>query len=212
MDKTKYSYEIIISEDGSTDGTDKIADKLSKKYKNVIHLHSDKRLGRGKGVEKGIKASKGQVVGFIDADLQTSPEDIPKLIDEIFKGYDFVTIRRYYFKKGIGYCFRVIPSISFMFLTKLFFWNPVYDTAAGCKFFKKDKILPILDKIKDNHWFWDTEICIISYKEGLKMKEIPSIFYKREFEERKSKAKVFESSIDYLVKLIKLKIRILREY
>lgn len=41
-------FEIIIAEDGSTDGTDRIASELSKEYPYVVHLHSDKRQGRGK--------------------------------------------------------------------------------------------------------------------------------------------------------------------
>jgi len=208
MDTTHYSYEIIISEDGSTDGTDKIAERLSKEDKQIMHLHSNQRLGRGRGVEKGIHAAHGDVVGFIDADLQTPATDIPRVVDEVFQGHDFVTIRRRYHNKGFGYYVRVIPSVGFMILTKVSFWNPVYDTAAGCKFFKKEKILPVLSHIKDNHWFWDTEICVLSHRLGLSMKEIPSTFYKIEFDERQSKVKILETTIDYLIKLVKLRFRL----
>ena len=46
MERTKYTYEIVIVEDESPDGTGGIAERLSEKYSNVVWLHRDKRLGR----------------------------------------------------------------------------------------------------------------------------------------------------------------------
>ena len=53
------------------------------------------------------------------------------------------------------------------------------DTEAGYKFFNRKKILPILEKTKDKHWFFDTEIVARSYWSGLKIKEIPVLFIRR---------------------------------
>jgi len=70
LDETDYKYEIIIAEDGSTDGTDKIAKGLSERHKDVIWLHSDKRLGRGRAVSNAIIKSTGTIVGFIDTNYR----------------------------------------------------------------------------------------------------------------------------------------------
>ena len=86
------------------------------------------------------------------------------------------------------------------------------DTLAGCKFFKRDKILPILSKVKDNHWFWDTEIMVIAYYEGLELKEIPSVFLNIEYKNRKSKASVITSTFDLFFDLLELRKRVKRIY
>lgn len=210
LNKTNYNYEIIISEDGSTDGTDKIARKLTKKDKSIIYLHSNKRLGRGKGVKIGIKKAKGKIVGFIDTDLQTPAYEIPRLIKEVEKGYDFVIGKRIY-KKDIGYYYRMIPSFIYIYFLYLLF-NIKLDTLSGCKFFNRKKILPILNKVQDPHWFWDTEIVLVARYNNLKIREINTTFLRKIEKGRKSKAKLINDSLNYFKNLILFKIRTIKEY
>lgn len=54
------SFEIIVAEDGSQDGTDDMCDMLANKYDFIIHLHSDERLGRGRALNRAFKISKGE--------------------------------------------------------------------------------------------------------------------------------------------------------
>ncbi|MFQ6057173.1 MAG: glycosyltransferase [Methanosarcinales archaeon] len=204
----KYKYEIIIAEDGSTDGTDKITRMLTKKYKNVVWIHSDKRLGRGKAVANAIKKSRGKIVGFIDVDLEISPKYIPSLVKEIEMGADIATGRRYYqpdIKHFLSWTTRAIASKMYVFLVRLLLGVNIKDTETGCKFFKKNKILPILDEVEDNHWFWDTEIIARSYYKKLKIKEVPVIFEKKW--ERTSKVNIVNDSIYFFIKLLKFKLK-----
>ncbi|MBS3140759.1 glycosyltransferase [Candidatus Woesearchaeota archaeon] len=211
MNKTNYKYEIIISEDGSTDGTDKIADKLSKKYENVIHLHSDKRLGRGKALSNGIKKAKACIVGFIDPDLQIPFYQILILIEEINKGYDIVNASRTTSKYDLDFRYYInyFLSISYRYFIKILFNLHVSDVLSNCKFFNKTKILPILDKINDHHWFWDTELLVLANKEGLKMKEIPVKFFRKIFQKRKKRFILLKTIIEYFFKTIGLRVRVL---
>ncbi len=68
----QISYEIIIAEDGSTDGTDKVAAKASEKYPHVKHFHEEKRLGRGAALNKAFKKSGGAILVYMDVDLATN--------------------------------------------------------------------------------------------------------------------------------------------
>jgi glycosyltransferase involved in cell wall biosynthesis len=63
------SYEMIIAEDGSTDGTDKLAAALAEKYPFVKHIHGDKRLGRGTALKNAFKQSSGGVLVYMDLNL-----------------------------------------------------------------------------------------------------------------------------------------------
>src|SRR3990167_1586553 len=79
----------------------------------------------------------------------------------------------------------------------------VEDIEAGYKFFKSHKILPILSKVQDKHWFWDTEICTRAYWKGLKISQVPVLFVKRK--DKKSTVKLIPDSWNYLIKLLKFK-------
>src|SRR3989338_9307395 len=87
------NYEIIIVEE-SSDKTPEICNILAKKYKEIIHIHSDKRLGKGGAIEKGILVSKGEKIIFMDVDLST-PLDITNDVVERMGNYDIVVASRY---------------------------------------------------------------------------------------------------------------------
>src|SRR5512147_2156525 len=67
--KISDSYEIIVSEDGSTDGTEVIVSRLAKDNSNLILIHAAERLGKGKGIKNALSASKGKFIVFMDVDL-----------------------------------------------------------------------------------------------------------------------------------------------
>jgi glycosyltransferase AglD len=71
LDEYGEAYEIIIAEDGSTDGTDKKAAALSEKMSFVKHLHAEKRLGRGKALKNAFQESSGEILVYMDVDLAT---------------------------------------------------------------------------------------------------------------------------------------------
>ena len=77
------SYEIIVSEDGSTDGTDSIVSKMAKFNANLFLLHSPTRLGKGKAIKNALNVSKGNIIVFMDVDLATSLECLHRLFQAV---------------------------------------------------------------------------------------------------------------------------------
>ncbi|NOY10603.1 MAG: flippase-like domain-containing protein [Archaeoglobi archaeon] len=167
-------FEIIIAEDGSTDGTDEIARKLAEKYEFVTHLHSDERLGKGRAVFEGIKRARYPIVIYMDADLSTDISHIKDLIRAIESGYDIAIGSR--LVKGSETerpVFREFPSRIYNLLVRALLGSKVRDHQCGFKAFKRDVVLRLGERVRDNHWFWDTELLVLAQREGLRVKEIP---------------------------------------
>lgn len=165
-------YEIIVAEDGSTDGTDKIVQKLVSD--RVKHLHSDKRLGRGKALMNAFEKAEGDIVIAMDVDLATNIKHLKELINAIESGYDIAIGSRLLKESKAKRTFeRELYSKVYNFLVRLFLRSKIKDHQCGFKAFKKDVVLELGKKAKDNHWFWDTEVLVLAQRNGYKIKEIP---------------------------------------
>ena len=66
-----YSFEIVLAEDGSTDGTAELSEELTRKYPFVKHIHREKRLGRGTALNNAFRQCRGEVLVYMDLDLAT---------------------------------------------------------------------------------------------------------------------------------------------
>ncbi len=107
LSQNKWPFEIIYVNDGSTDQTQTILEKLYKTHPNVRVIELAVNCGQHLALMKGFEKAKGDIVITIDADLQNPPEEIPKLIEKIEEGYEVVGTYR---KKRKDSIFRRIPS------------------------------------------------------------------------------------------------------
>ncbi|VVB86239.1 Glycosyltransferase AglD [uncultured archaeon] len=168
------SFELIIAEDGSKDGTDKICEALAKKYDFIVHLHSDERQGRGRALNRAFKSSKGEILGYIDVDLATDMKHLSELIQYIRDGCDFATGSRMLPDSNVKRPFkRGFASKGFNFLTRSMLGSKLYDHQCGFKSFRREPLFKLLDDVKDTHWFWDTELFVRAQRAGFKVREFP---------------------------------------
>lgn len=203
VDQTIYSYEIIFVDDKSSDGTQKLIEQIASGKDNMKWLFHSENIGRGGAVIDGIKIANGDIVGFIDIDLEVHPRYIiPMVIAIKEEGFDMATANRIYRPNLIGMS-RDIASLSYHWFVKFLIKLPLEDTETGFKFFRRKKILPLLDKTKSKGWFWDTEICYFAHVHNMKIKEIPCLFIRRH--DKKSSVNFIHDSIDYFINLCSFK-------
>ncbi|MCW4023644.1 MAG: glycosyltransferase family 2 protein [Candidatus Bathyarchaeota archaeon] len=174
LKETGYTYEIIVAEDGSTDGTDTLADALSKKMPQVKHIHGEQRLGRGRALNATFKKSQGKIFVYMDVDLATDLNYLKELVDSIkIEGYDFSTGSRMLQQSKVERSgTRSLASKSYNFLVRLFLGSKIKDHQCGFKAFKREPTLKLIDEVQAPHWFWDTEILVRAQRSGYKVKEI----------------------------------------
>jgi glycosyltransferase involved in cell wall biosynthesis len=168
------SYEVIIAEDGSTDGTSERAEELAQKNSVVRHIHREKRLGRGTALNNAFKQSSGEVLVYMDLDLATDIKYLKPLVEAItVEGYDFSTGSRMLpeskAERTMG---RSLSSKTYNFLVRHMLGSKLRDHQCGFKAFKREPLMTLLDKVEATHWFWDTEIMVRAHRQGFKIKEI----------------------------------------
>ncbi len=173
MDKLKEDYEIIIAEDGSTDGSAEKAADIAKKHKKIRHLHSDERLGRGRALKRAFKKAKGEYIFYMDADLATDLKALPIALDALSEN-DVVIGSRYHSESETKRSWkRLFLSRGYNLLVKVLTGEGVDDFQCGFKGFRKEFIGKVIGEVKDNGWFWDTEIVVLAKRKGYNVKEIP---------------------------------------
>ncbi|MFA5254260.1 MAG: dolichyl-phosphate beta-glucosyltransferase [Methanoregula sp.] len=172
--KITDDYEIIVAEDGSTDGSAECVREFGKKTPKIRLFHSDTRLGRGTALNRAIREANGAIVCYYDVDLATDMQHLPELIGAIDNGADIATGSRLLpesdIKRTEG---REIASRSYNFLVRTILGSRLFDHQCGFKAFNKAKILPILPTIRSNHWFWDTELLVRAQRAGFTVTEFP---------------------------------------
>jgi len=193
------NIELIISDGGSTDNTLLKIKKFKQSYKNVKVIENKIKGRKGLDIENGIKICSSKFCIFVDADLSCGISGILKVSKEL-KNHDLVIGYRVSNKKRTF--LRNFLTRSYILLINFLFKMKIKDYQCGLKGFRKEKILPILEKIKNKDFFWDTELIIRSQKSNLKIKEVPVTW----IEKRKSKIKVLRTSLKFLLKIIKFKL------
>ncbi len=205
------AYEILIAEDGSTDGTADIAERIAAEDPLVRHIHSDARLGRGKALNHAFKRAHGDIVMYMDVDLSTDLSYVKPLINAIKKErYDFATGSRMMQESNVTRSVkRKIMSTTFNFLVRMLLRSKLQDHQCGFKAFRKEALMRILPEIEDEHWFWDTELLVRAQRNGYRVKEIPVVWVDKGGEG--SKVNAVGDSISMFANIIRLCLSLRRE-
>lgn len=174
MNSLDLEYEIIIAEDASTDGSAEVAAEYAANNKAILHLHRNKRLGRGSALSKAASIAKCEIFCYFDVDMATDISHLKELLDAVAEGYDIATGSRLLPQSQIvRSCGREIKSRGYNTLVRVFLKSNISDHQCGFKAFSTRSIRLLLPDIVDNHWFWDTEVLVRAQRKGLKIKEIP---------------------------------------
>jgi glycosyltransferase involved in cell wall biosynthesis len=168
-----YSWNIVIADNASTDRTSEIAGGLSLKYRSVKYRYIP-RKGRGYALKMQFLHSSADIVCYMDVDLSTNLRYLRMLIEGISSGYDAAVgsrlMRGSRVKRSIG---REIISRGYNLLVKLLFFNKFSDAQCGFKVFKTEVIKQLIPLVKNDNWFFDTEILLLLEHNKFRTLEVP---------------------------------------
>ena len=174
LNAIKKTYEVIFVDDGSRDNSYSILSKIAAKDKNVKLVKFRRNFGQTAAMAAGIDFSEGEIIVFMDSDLQNDPSDIKTVLEKIEEGYDVVSGWRKFRKdKMIS---RKIPSKIANRLIAKVSGVPLHDLGCSLKGYRAE----VLKKVRlygEMHRF----IPIHASWVGAKIIEIPVKHHARQF-------------------------------
>lgn len=171
--KNNIAGEIVIADNGSTDGSQEIASRMGVRLLNIA------QRGYGSALMGGIEAARGQFVIMGDADDSYDFSNLQVFMDALNEGYDLVMGNR--FKGGImpgamPFLHRYLGNPVLSGIARLFFNSHIGDFHCGLRGFNKDAILSL--NLQTTGMEFASEMIVKATMYGLKIKEVPTILYR----------------------------------
>ena len=134
------SWEMVLVNDGSSDGTRRLLDKAAREYGSYVHvIHFTRNFGQTAAMQAGIDASRGQLIATLDGDLQNDPADIPMMVNKLVEDdLDLLTGWRKHRKDKV--LIRKIPSAIANFLIRRTTGVKIQDYGCSLKIYRAEVI------------------------------------------------------------------------
>ena len=180
------NYEILIIDDHSKDGTDKILKDLSQEEKINVYFH-ERNLGKGAAIQTALQYVTGDVIIIQDADLEYDPMDYNKLLVPFFETNADVVYGSRFLGGGkyvrIHFFWHYIANKILTFICNLFINLNLTDMETGYKVFKTEALKNI--SLKEKTFSFEPEVTIKLSKKNYKFFEVPITYNGRSYQEGK---------------------------
>jgi glycosyltransferase involved in cell wall biosynthesis len=169
-----FSWHIVIADNASVDGTPEIAAKLAYTLPRVSHLRLD-RKGRGRALRAAWKAGDARVVTYMDVDLSTDLRGLLPLVAPLLSGHSDLAIgtRLAHGSRVVRGPKRELISRAYNRILRTVLRARFSDAQCGFKAVRRDALEHLLDDVKDEGWFFDTELLVLAQRRGFRIHEVP---------------------------------------
>lgn len=166
-------YEVVYADDGSTDSSRQQLQEICLRDPHVAVIRFARNFGKSEAIAAGFKEARGEIVITLDADLQDDPQEIPRLVQELEKGYDLVVGWK---QERHDPPSKTIPSRLFNWITARLTGLRLHDFNSGFKAYRR-QVVESLHVYGEQHRF----IPALAHWKGFRVTEIPVRHHPRRF-------------------------------
>jgi len=200
------SYELILVDDGSSDGTRKIMDAAAERNPAVRLEALPQNRGKGRALAEGVAAARGAEILVTDADLSTPIEEIDKLRAELGKGAGVAIASRALKGSRVEVSqpiYRVLMGKAFNLLVQAVLLPGIWDTQCGFKLFRADVAHDAFAVLTTDGFGYDPEVLYRAKRRGVRIAEVPVVWRNS----APTKVSPIKSSLDMLRHVLRIRFR-----
>jgi glycosyltransferase involved in cell wall biosynthesis len=169
-----FTWRIVIADNASSDATPAIARSLAASLGGVQVLRLE-RKGRGRALRAAWSASDARVVAYMDVDLSTDLRGLLPLVAPLLSGHSDLAIgtRLARGARVVRGPKRELISRAYNVLLHTALRARFSDAQCGFKAVRREALPPLLAEVRDDAWFFDTELLVLAQRRGLRIHEVP---------------------------------------
>jgi putative flippase GtrA len=196
-----FSWRIVIADNASTDITPEIAAALAHELPRVSWMRLEEK-GRGRALRAAWSASDARVVSYMDVDLSTDLRALLPLVAPLLSGHSDVAIgtRLAHGARVVRGPKRELISRGYNRLLHTALRARFSDAQCGFKAVRRDALEPLLGGVRDDGWFFDTELLVASQRRGLRIHEVPVDW----IDDPDSRVKIIRTALEDLRGVVRL--------
>jgi glycosyltransferase involved in cell wall biosynthesis len=199
-----YKWRIVVADNASVDRTPEICQKLRSCYSGDVDFIRLEQKGRGRALRAAWSASTADVVCYMDVDLSTNLRALPPMLAAlIHSDYDLATGSRLMHGAIVTRQWkREIISRSYNLLIRLMFWHRFRDAQCGFKGATRRAVDELVPQVKDQAWFFDTELLLKGERQGYRIFELPVEW----IEDLDSRVKIMKTAWEDIKGLVRVRV------
>lgn len=179
LDGRGESYELILVDDGSADGTRRVMDNAAARNKAVRIVVLPVNRGKGRALIEGVKVSRGEEVLVTDADLSTPIDELEKLEGALAAGAGVAIASRAVKGSRVELSqpfYRVLMGKVFNLIVQVILLPGIWDTQCGFKLFRGDIARDVFPELTTDGFGYDPEVLYLAKQRGFRIAELPVVW------------------------------------
>ena len=206
LDGGNLPYELVLVDDGSTDGTRSIMDAAAGRNSSVRVEALPHNRGKGRALAVGVAAARGQEILVTDADLSTPIEELEALQAALDRGAGVAIASRALKASRVEVSqpvYRVLMGKGFNLIVQAVLLPGIWDTQCGFKLFRAEVARDAFEHLSTDGFGYDPEVLYRARKKGVKIVEVPVVWRNS----APTKVSPIRSSLDMLKHVIRVRLR-----